>query len=1135
MITTKHLVTIDGHPTLVDAEYTTTDNCSVKNMVLKNIKGVDVTALVQPKAILSIRASAKKKCIDDSETIEERDDIYNSALLSLDDEIPLSYSTDVYRTGKMRLGALGSLEELLHTLDVDGSVRILESSIASPSKIVATAGDGILKMYDIGGLMLKSDYDPNNNGFVDSAGKIEGVDGFSTKKYYGTDENGNPGFFDGGADGQDGAPGAQGDPGVDGVDGDSAYQIWLNNSNTGTEQDYLDSLIGADGADGAQGIQGIQGVKGDKGDQGDPGVDGAQGIAGVDGDDGLSAYEVWVNNGNSGGTVNDYLNAIKGADGAQGPQGFTGAQGPVGETGMQGIQGVKGDKGDQGDQGIQGVQGIAGNDGVDGQDGADGDSAYDIWIAEGNMGTEADFLSFYQNLWTDDGDGSISRDSDVKINKFLESSIKDDYFGVRKMLFPKKATYRGNGNQTGAIKIKLPVSWTAGISKFQIEITGYNPSRTCTVIVNGHNTTAGGGFWHGSSKAMILSNENNTNFTVRLGHDGTTCCIIIGDVTSVWSFLQVAVTNVMLGHGSALSPVWETDWEVSLITTLPSNIDVALTDNLPYAKKPSLWDDEVTHIERDGDIEVRGSAIIDDFVDSSIMRAEIGVGANRTLRRVLFPKGGAYSFAGNKTGYMKITLPVGYNNTMLSFTIQIYNYLTNRSALIHVGGYITTFQGGIWFRTSAQIITGDQAMNYTVRFGSENGKCCVLLGESNTAWIFPQLAVVSVQLGYNGSLLDNYVDGWSIEAVTDLPTDVTAAATLTNALPLAKEDKWITVGVHMHAKHGSNVAIGYVGTPTRTLDVYGTAKFGKDAHASNHQNWHTVLIGANTTNDRASILFNPYPASNGNDGMGIQYTKSVGGLQFVDWSAPAVRMTLLKNGFLGIGVIPTEKLHVDGNGWITGNLTVLNTFVVSNSAIIGGAITVNGDVNLTGLLGDIAPTKVLTINASGGVRETPISDISTIDSSVCFVKDANQLLNATSWTNMTFDSEVGGVASISGGVISVDTAGLYTVSYVARLICTGSAANASIEFQLYTGSAYRNSPIVVATIPNVDGVDKASVNLQFTFDIPANTDVHVRFRRIGTVTDDIRLAGMPYPGNGTGSASIGVSLENNRMDIVKIG
>jgi hypothetical protein len=54
---------------------------------------------------------------------------------------------------------------------------------------------------------------------------------------------------------------------IPGDDGLSAYEIWINEGNTGTEQDFLDSLVGP---------QGVQGV------QGNPGVDGSNGaISGV--------------------------------------------------------------------------------------------------------------------------------------------------------------------------------------------------------------------------------------------------------------------------------------------------------------------------------------------------------------------------------------------------------------------------------------------------------------------------------------------------------------------------------------------------------------------------------------------------------------------------------------------------------------------------------------------------------------------------------------------------------------------------------------------------------------------------------------------------------------------------------------
>jgi hypothetical protein len=43
----------------------------------------------------------------------------------------------------------------------------------------------------------------------------------------------------------------QGDPGAPGTDGLSAYEVWIEEGNTGTEQDFLDSLVGPQGEPGA--------------------------------------------------------------------------------------------------------------------------------------------------------------------------------------------------------------------------------------------------------------------------------------------------------------------------------------------------------------------------------------------------------------------------------------------------------------------------------------------------------------------------------------------------------------------------------------------------------------------------------------------------------------------------------------------------------------------------------------------------------------------------------------------------------------------------------------------------------------------------------------------------------------------
>ena len=54
----------------------------------------------------------------------------------------------------------------------------------------------------------------------------------------------------------------------DGKDGKSAYQIWLESGNSGTEEEYLASLKGEPGEEGKQGPQGEPGQDGAKGDDG---------------------------------------------------------------------------------------------------------------------------------------------------------------------------------------------------------------------------------------------------------------------------------------------------------------------------------------------------------------------------------------------------------------------------------------------------------------------------------------------------------------------------------------------------------------------------------------------------------------------------------------------------------------------------------------------------------------------------------------------------------------------------------------------------------------------------------------------------------------------------------------------------
>jgi len=81
------------------------------------------------------------------------------------------------------------------------------------------------------------------------------------------------------------------------------------------------------------------------------------------------------------------LTGATGPQGIQGPIGLTGATGPAGPQGIQGVQGATGP------QGPQGVAGTNGTGGTQGPVGANGLSAYQVAVANGYNGTEAQWLN----------------------------------------------------------------------------------------------------------------------------------------------------------------------------------------------------------------------------------------------------------------------------------------------------------------------------------------------------------------------------------------------------------------------------------------------------------------------------------------------------------------------------------------------------------------------------------------------------------------------------------------------------------------------------------------------------------------------------------------------------------------------
>lgn len=120
-----------------------------------------------------------------------------------------------------------------------------------------------------------------------------------------------------------------------------------------------------------------------------------------------------------------------------------------------------------------------------------------------------------------------------------------------------------NAAQVGAIKVRLPQAFTDTMLRFFVEVYEYATGKSFTVEVGGY--TAAQGAWL-NTYAKMTGSEASAR-VVRFGHDGTKCCVWIGEPGSTWEYPQVTVTNLRAGYNNFAESQWKAGWEVTLDTS----------------------------------------------------------------------------------------------------------------------------------------------------------------------------------------------------------------------------------------------------------------------------------------------------------------------------------------------------------------------------------------------------------------------------------------------------------------------------------------------------------------------------------------------------------------------------------------
>ncbi|MBS7660554.1 tail fiber protein [Pseudomonas lalucatii] len=170
-----------------------------------------------------------------------------------------------------------------------------------------------------------------------------------------------------------------------------------------------------------------------------------------------------------------------------------------------------------------------------------------------------------------DGSGNIVVEDATKLAKAgdrmtgaLAHEVIAGGGGILSIDYPDGADYQESGAVNGTIKITLPKSWSNTMMRLRIAVYDYTDGYgAAELLVSGYTPTANSAWYYTSAQAVGL---HKFGATVRFGHDGTNCCILLGTTGTAHSYPKVVVEN-MLAMYSGVDDTWRSGWSISRITS----------------------------------------------------------------------------------------------------------------------------------------------------------------------------------------------------------------------------------------------------------------------------------------------------------------------------------------------------------------------------------------------------------------------------------------------------------------------------------------------------------------------------------------------------------------------------------------